>query len=80
MNFPEGQTIKIVTALMCTIAGYVALIRLYAIFGFFGQNIGQKHLKKGLKRLGLVWYDSVVILGQTQQVEIKKIGEKCTKK
>ena len=57
---------------MCTIAGYVALIRLYAIFGFFGQNIGQKHLKKGLKRLGLVWYDSVVILSNPKMSKTQK--------
>ena len=44
-EFPQGVTIKIVTAHMCTIASYAAWIHLYAIFGFFGPIIGQKYLK-----------------------------------
>ena len=36
--------------------GYVSPNQIHLLFGTFGQKMGQKGLKMGLKCLGLVWY------------------------
>ena len=65
-DYQNSNHLYVYNSWLCSLNSYVCH------FCFFGPNIGQKHLKQGLKRLGLVWYNSVVILSNPEMSKTQK--------
>ena len=56
LNWPKGGTNIFALRTPHWFRGYVSPNQIHLLFGTFGQKMGQKGLKIGLKCLGLVWY------------------------